>query len=131
MPAPYCCGALAGILAGAHIAFFLALALAAAQLAWQVATLDTDDAGNCLARFKSNQLVGWLLFLGLVADMGLAAPARRSRERSTRSGAAGHRMASRAARNARSCQLLSSRLGGRMSTTVPQKASDRLKQESK
>jgi 4-hydroxybenzoate polyprenyltransferase len=38
-----------------------------------VATLDTSDAGNCLERFKSNRLVGWLLFGGLVADMGLAA----------------------------------------------------------
>jgi 4-hydroxybenzoate polyprenyltransferase len=61
----------AGALAGARLAFFVALALSAAQLAWQVATLDIMDAGNCLARFRSNQLVGWALFLGLVADMGL------------------------------------------------------------
>jgi 4-hydroxybenzoate polyprenyltransferase len=64
---------LAGALAGAHIVFFLALALAGVQLAWQVATLNMADAGNCLARFRSNQLVGWLLFLGLAADMALAA----------------------------------------------------------
>ena len=63
----------AGLLAGARIVFVLALVLAAAQLAWQVATLDTRDAGNCLVRFKSNQLAGWLLFLGLAADMGLTA----------------------------------------------------------
>ena len=49
----------------------MALALAAAQLAWQVATLDTSDAANCLARFKSNRLVGWLLFGGLAADMAI------------------------------------------------------------
>lgn len=61
----------AGLLAGAGLLFFLALGIAAVQLAWQVATLDTDDAGNCLARFKSNQLVGWALFLGIVADMAL------------------------------------------------------------
>jgi 4-hydroxybenzoate polyprenyltransferase len=61
----------AGLLAHAQIGFFLALALAAAQFAWQVATLDTSDAGNCLARFKSNQVVGWALFLGIVADMAL------------------------------------------------------------
>jgi 4-hydroxybenzoate polyprenyltransferase len=36
-----------------------------------VATLDTSDPANCLARFKSNQLVGWALFLGVVADMAL------------------------------------------------------------
>ena len=64
---------LAGALAGARLAFFLALALAGVQLAWQVATLDTADPANCLARFRSNRLIGWLLFVGLVADMGLGA----------------------------------------------------------
>jgi 4-hydroxybenzoate polyprenyltransferase len=62
----------AGMLAGAHIALAVALTAAAAQMAWQVFTLDTADAGNCLVRFKSNRLVGWLLFGGLVADMVLS-----------------------------------------------------------
>jgi len=62
----------AGALAGAQGAFYLALTLAAAQLAWQIATLDTGDAANCLARFKSNRLVGWALLLGLAAEMALA-----------------------------------------------------------
>lgn len=61
--------AVAGALAGTQVMFALALALAASQMAWQVVTLDTGDAQNCLVRFKSNQLVGWLLFGGLVADM--------------------------------------------------------------
>ena len=61
----------AGILAGAHVAFVVALTDAATQMAWQVVTLDTADGGNCLVRFKSNRLVGWLLFAGLVADMVL------------------------------------------------------------
>jgi 4-hydroxybenzoate polyprenyltransferase len=65
--------AAAGALAGARIVFFLALALAAVQLAWQVATLNIADPANCLARFKSNQLVGWALFFGLSADMALVA----------------------------------------------------------
>jgi len=64
---------LAGVLAGAGIVFLIALGLAALQLGWQVATLDIADTRNCLARFRSNQLVGWALFLGLAADMGLAA----------------------------------------------------------
>jgi 4-hydroxybenzoate polyprenyltransferase len=63
----------AGFLAGAHIVFMLALGLGALHLAWQVATLDIDDANNCLERFKSNQVVGWLLFCGLVSDMALGA----------------------------------------------------------
>jgi 4-hydroxybenzoate polyprenyltransferase len=63
----------AGLLAGGGIVFLLALALVAAQLGWQVATLDTEDAGNCLGRFKSNQAVGWLLLAGLAAAMALNA----------------------------------------------------------
>jgi 4-hydroxybenzoate polyprenyltransferase len=63
----------AGLLAGAGGVLLLALVPAAIQLAWQVRTLDIEDPGNCLARFKSNRLVGWLLLGGLAADMGLAA----------------------------------------------------------
>jgi len=66
------CWTAAGALAGARLAYYLALALLAVQLAWQVRTLEPDVAGNCLARFVSNRLVGWLLFLGLVTDMLLA-----------------------------------------------------------
>jgi 4-hydroxybenzoate polyprenyltransferase len=65
--------AAAGLLAGAHAMFALALALAAAQLIWQIVTLNIHDPGNCLVRFKSNRLVGWLLLVGLVADMMLGA----------------------------------------------------------
>jgi 4-hydroxybenzoate polyprenyltransferase len=63
--------AAAGALAGAGPTFALALALTAGQMAWQVLTLDIDDAGNCLVRFKSNRMTGWLLFSGLVGDMAL------------------------------------------------------------
>jgi 4-hydroxybenzoate polyprenyltransferase len=61
----------AGVLAGAGLVFFLSLLLASAQFTWQVATLDAADPANCLARFKSNRLIGWTLFLGLVGDMAL------------------------------------------------------------
>jgi 4-hydroxybenzoate polyprenyltransferase len=61
----------AGLLAGAELIFLLALALVAIHFTWQVATLEIADARNCLMRFKSNQQVGWLLFLGIVADMAL------------------------------------------------------------
>ena len=40
------------------------------MLAWQVATLDIDDAANCLRRFRANRDVGWVLFVGLVARHG-------------------------------------------------------------
>jgi 4-hydroxybenzoate polyprenyltransferase len=61
--------AVAGAWAGARFGFFVALLIVSLQFVWQIATLVTDDAGNCLKRFRSNQLVGWLLFLGLVADL--------------------------------------------------------------
>jgi 4-hydroxybenzoate polyprenyltransferase len=61
-----------GLLAGAGTIFVLALAVIAVHFAWQIRTLDTGDAGNCLARFKSNREVGWLLLGGLVAEMALA-----------------------------------------------------------
>ncbi len=64
-----CCWAAAGALAGARVLYFVALALAGAQLAWQVLTLKPDDPGNCLTRFISNRLVGWMLLIGLAADM--------------------------------------------------------------
>ena len=65
--------------------------LAALQLAWQVATLDMADAGNCLARFKSNRLVGWAAVPGARGRHGAsprcstpieaAAPAQRRKQR--------------------------------------------------
>jgi len=64
--------AVAAALAGAHATFYAVLAAIAAQLAWQTATLRMDDTANCLIRFRSNRYVGWLLFLGLWADMAVA-----------------------------------------------------------
>ncbi|MEZ5817657.1 MAG: 4-hydroxybenzoate octaprenyltransferase [Hyphomicrobiaceae bacterium] len=62
---------LAALQAGAGPLTLLALFLAGACLAWQVATLDTASPQNCLARFKANRFVGWLFFVGLVGDMVL------------------------------------------------------------
>jgi 4-hydroxybenzoate polyprenyltransferase len=63
----------ASFLAGAHAIVGLALAVVAAQMVWQIATLDIDDPGNCLERFRSNCLVGWILFAALVAEAGVGA----------------------------------------------------------
>ena len=65
--------AIAAALAHAHLVFFLALVLVTLQLAWQVTTLETDNPANCLRRFRSNKDVGWVIFLGLVADMAVSA----------------------------------------------------------
>jgi 4-hydroxybenzoate polyprenyltransferase len=47
------------------------LAVTGALLAWQVATLDTRDAANCLLRFKANRFVGWSVLLTVLADMAI------------------------------------------------------------
>ncbi len=48
--------------------FHAGLALAAAQLLWQAARVDIDDPADCLAKFKSNRLFGWLVLGGLLAE---------------------------------------------------------------
>lgn len=39
---------------------------AACQFTWQAATLDTNDAANCLTRFKSNREIGFIVVLALL-----------------------------------------------------------------
>jgi 4-hydroxybenzoate polyprenyltransferase len=60
--------AAAGLAAGVGLPFFLFLALAAAQLFWQAALVRIDDGGDCLAKFRSNRLTGWLLLAGIVVS---------------------------------------------------------------
>ncbi len=62
-----------GIMAGAGLAFLLGMAGAAVQLGWQVASLDMDDAENCLRRFRSNRDFGVIVLGAILIDMGLAA----------------------------------------------------------
>lgn len=54
-------------LAGAVWPAYLGLAAVAAHFAWQVGSLDIDDPANCLLRFRSNRVVGWLFLAGLLA----------------------------------------------------------------
>lgn len=63
----------AGIMAHAGTAFLLGMAAAAAQLAWQVYTLEIDDPENCLKRFRSNREFGVIVFGAILIDMALAA----------------------------------------------------------
>lgn len=37
------------------------------HMVWQIIALDLDDSERCLRIFKSNTIIGWLLFLGIVA----------------------------------------------------------------
>jgi 4-hydroxybenzoate polyprenyltransferase len=47
--------------------FWIGLAATAAQFAWQVIDVDLDQPVNCLSKFKSNRLAGWLLLGGILA----------------------------------------------------------------
>ncbi|MGH7087681.1 MAG: 4-hydroxybenzoate octaprenyltransferase [Stellaceae bacterium] len=55
--------------ASAHLgwAFAPALILTAAQLAWQAARVEIDSPADCLRKFGSNRLTGWLMLGGIVA----------------------------------------------------------------
>jgi 4-hydroxybenzoate polyprenyltransferase len=57
----------AGQLAGLGAAFWIGLAAAAVQLAWQAARVEIDSPADCLAKFRSNRAVGWMIFAGIVA----------------------------------------------------------------
>jgi 4-hydroxybenzoate polyprenyltransferase len=58
----------AGLAAGLGWLYLLAVAAVAGQMAWQVAGLNIESAEDCLLRFKSNRLIGWILLAGLLAE---------------------------------------------------------------
>jgi 4-hydroxybenzoate polyprenyltransferase len=64
---------LAGLAAQAETTFLLGMIAAGAHLFWQVATLDIDDAENCLVRFRSNRDFGLIVFAAILCDMYLSA----------------------------------------------------------
>ena len=64
--------ALAGYLADLAWPFYAALALGAAQLVWQAARVDTGVPKDCLAKFKSNQLFGWIVLAGIISGRAAA-----------------------------------------------------------
>ncbi len=66
--------AAAAIADGLGPLFHAALAVGAAQLAWQVLKVQLDRPADCLAKFKSNRLFGWILAAGLFADLAARAP---------------------------------------------------------
>ncbi len=60
----------AGWMAGAFPLFLFGLAFAATNAAWQVASLDIDDAASCLTHFRANRDFGMAIFSGaLVASL--------------------------------------------------------------
>ncbi len=59
--------AMAGQAAGLGLAYRAALILVLFQLLWQAARVDIESPADCLAKFKSNRVTGWLLLGGIVA----------------------------------------------------------------
>jgi 4-hydroxybenzoate polyprenyltransferase len=59
------CWALAGLLAPLGPLYFVVLLAVAAHLAWQVATLKPHDQADCLAKFRANAQIGWLLLAAI------------------------------------------------------------------
>jgi 4-hydroxybenzoate polyprenyltransferase len=58
--------AVAGTLAGLHWVFYVLLALPTGHLLWQALRVDIDDTSDCLATFKSNRTMGWLMFAAII-----------------------------------------------------------------
>jgi len=63
--------AIAAHLAGASLITFAGLLIIAVHFAWQIATLDINDADNCSTRFRSNRTVGFIFTASILADMAL------------------------------------------------------------
>ena len=60
------CFASAFAVAQAPVVALAGLIAAAAHMGRQILTLDIDDPDQCLKLFKSNNQIGWLIFLGLI-----------------------------------------------------------------
>ncbi len=59
--------AASGAALGVDWPYYAGLAAGGVQLLWQVAALDLDDPDDCLAKFKSNRLFGWLVLAAIAA----------------------------------------------------------------
>jgi 4-hydroxybenzoate polyprenyltransferase len=44
----------------------------AVHLAWQIAAVDFDDPADCLAKFRANRWLGWILLIAIIAARRLA-----------------------------------------------------------
>ena len=58
--------------AGLGLFGWLALAAVAGHLAWQIFAVDFDDPADCLAKFRANRWLGWILFIGIILGRVLA-----------------------------------------------------------
>ncbi len=47
-------------------AAWIAVALVACHLAWQIIAVDLDDPADCLAKFRANRWIGWIVLAGVI-----------------------------------------------------------------
>jgi 4-hydroxybenzoate polyprenyltransferase len=57
---------IAGANAGIGWIYYLAVLAVAVHLKWQQANVDLDNPQDCLAKFRSNRVIGWILLAGIV-----------------------------------------------------------------
>jgi 4-hydroxybenzoate polyprenyltransferase len=65
--------ALCGVLAHPGFPYFAVLLAIALHFSWQIVRLKPHDQADCLAKFKANAQVGWLLLLAILATPLIAA----------------------------------------------------------
>jgi 4-hydroxybenzoate polyprenyltransferase len=58
----------AGYAAGSSWPFYLGVAVGGAQLLWQIWDLELDNPRDCLSKFQSNKLFGWIVLTGILAS---------------------------------------------------------------
>jgi 4-hydroxybenzoate polyprenyltransferase len=59
--------ATAGYVAGLGALFWAGFAAATVQLGWQAVRVEPDKPADCLRKFRSNRVTGWLMLAGIVA----------------------------------------------------------------
>jgi 4-hydroxybenzoate polyprenyltransferase len=54
------------LMADLHWPAWIGLAAVALHLAWQIRSVDLNAADDCLAKFRSNRWIGWIMFVAIV-----------------------------------------------------------------
>ena len=72
-PRRCCCSVWRSLTADLHWPAWIGLAAVALHLAWQILSVDLNDPADCLAKFRSNRWIGWLLLCGIVIGNTLLA----------------------------------------------------------
>lgn len=47
-------------------AYYLGIAGAFIHLMWQILTVNLDNRADCMSKFRSNGMFGWIIFIGII-----------------------------------------------------------------